>query len=114
KRARELFQQDAELADYFNHKLAGGKWNHMMDQTHIGYTGWQQPESNSMPRVIEITNAPRESRSSRRNEALTKSPEGSQSLLTSAATVQGLALTKSWRGFVEAEGYGSIKAEHFA
>src|SRR5439155_13373879 len=33
KRVRELFQQDAELADYFNHKLAGGKWNHMMDQT---------------------------------------------------------------------------------
>ena len=43
QRARELFKQDADLTDYFNHKLAGGKWNHMMDQTHIGYTYWQQP-----------------------------------------------------------------------
>ena len=26
----------------------------MMDQTHIGYTYWQQPEENTMPEVIEI------------------------------------------------------------
>jgi hypothetical protein len=26
----------------------------MMDQTHIGYTNWQQPEKNSMPEVKEI------------------------------------------------------------
>jgi hypothetical protein len=53
ERARQLFRQDAELSDYFNHKLAGGKWSHMMDQTHIGYTYWQQPESNSMPKVVD-------------------------------------------------------------
>jgi hypothetical protein len=28
---------------------AGGKWPHMMDQTHIGYTGWQQPDVDVMP-----------------------------------------------------------------
>ena len=48
------FEADAALSDFYNHKLAGGKWNHMMDQTHIGYTGWQQPEKNIMPRVTEI------------------------------------------------------------
>ena len=37
--ARALYQADIDLTDYFNHTLAGGKWNHMMDQTHIGYTG---------------------------------------------------------------------------
>ena len=42
-----FFKQDQELSDYYNHKLAGGKWNHMMDQTHIGYTGWQQPRRNN-------------------------------------------------------------------
>ncbi len=52
-RTRKLFQEDAELSAYFNHALAGGKWNHMMDQTHIGYTYWQQPPSNAMPKVVE-------------------------------------------------------------
>ena len=53
--AREWFQADAALADYYNHTLAGGKWNHMMDQTHIGYTSWQQPAKNSLPRLAEIS-----------------------------------------------------------
>jgi hypothetical protein len=52
--ARALFQADAELSSYFNHTLAHGKWDHMMDQTHLGYTYWQQPPSNSMPEVAEI------------------------------------------------------------
>lgn len=53
-RVRELFAADASLSDYYNHTLAGGKWDHMMDQTHIGYTGWQQPETNIMPQVTGI------------------------------------------------------------
>jgi hypothetical protein len=52
--ARALFQTDAALSSYFNHTLARGKWDHMMDQTHIGYTYWQQPPSNTMPMVGEI------------------------------------------------------------
>ncbi len=51
---RALFETDARLADEFNHKLAGGKWNHMMDQTHIGYTYWNQPPANSLPKLSEI------------------------------------------------------------
>ena len=35
-------------------QLAGGKWDHMMDQTHIGYTYWQEPPHNTMPRVDVI------------------------------------------------------------
>jgi hypothetical protein len=54
ERTRALFKQDAELSAEYNHKLANGKWNHFMDQTHIGYTYWQQPPSNSMPKVTEI------------------------------------------------------------
>ncbi|HXN45719.1 MAG TPA: glycosyl hydrolase 115 family protein [Bryobacteraceae bacterium] len=53
-RARALFQADADLSAYYNHTLAGGKWDHMMDQTHIGYTYWQQPPTNTMPAVREI------------------------------------------------------------
>jgi hypothetical protein len=49
-----LFQADAELSNEYNRKLAGGKWNHMMDQTHLGYTWWNQPPVNVMPPVQEV------------------------------------------------------------
>ena len=52
--ARALFQADADLSAYYNHALGGGRWDHMMDQTHIGYTSWQEPPRNVMPRVVEI------------------------------------------------------------
>jgi hypothetical protein len=54
ERARELFAADAELAGQYNRTLAHGKWNHLMDQTHIGYTNWQEPPANKMPVVTEI------------------------------------------------------------
>lgn len=53
--ARKLFSKDAEYTSYYNHDLSGGKWNHIMDQTHIGYISWQQPEINRLPDVKEIT-----------------------------------------------------------
>jgi hypothetical protein len=53
-RARSLFERDAQISRYYNTELAGGKWNHMMDQTHIGYTYWQEPPRNVMPRVDVI------------------------------------------------------------
>jgi hypothetical protein len=37
--AKAAFAADKELAGTY-HKMLGGKWNHMMDQTHIGYTSW--------------------------------------------------------------------------
>ena len=53
-RVRELFKQDQDFSDYYNQKLAGGKWNHMMDQTHIGYTSWQSPKTNIMPTATDL------------------------------------------------------------
>jgi hypothetical protein len=52
--ARALFKADADLAGYYNHALAHGKWVHMMDQTHIGYTSWNEPKTNTMPQVTEV------------------------------------------------------------
>lgn len=54
QKARQLYQKDADITDYYHTKLANGKWDKMMAQTHIGYTYWQQPEKNSMPEVKEI------------------------------------------------------------
>ena len=53
-KVRDLYQADAQLTEYYHHTLAGGKWDRMMSQTHIGYTGWQQPAVNVMPAVREI------------------------------------------------------------
>jgi len=53
-RARSLFARDAELARVYQQDIAGGKWPHMMSQTHIGYTGWKDPATNIMPEVREI------------------------------------------------------------
>ncbi|WP_031238852.1 glycosyl hydrolase 115 family protein [Asticcacaulis sp. AC466] len=53
-RARDLFRQDRELSDYYNHVLAGGKWNHMMDQTHLGQYTWQPPRVDMLPPVSEV------------------------------------------------------------
>ncbi len=53
-RVKDLFAKDAEISHYYNKVMAGGKWNHMMDQTHISYTYWQQPEKDVLPEVDEI------------------------------------------------------------
>ena len=51
---RRLFARDAELTDEYNHKLMDGRWDHMMDQTHLGYTFWNEPPLNTMPAVTEV------------------------------------------------------------
>jgi len=53
-KVRSLFQADDDLSEFYNHTLAHGKWNHMMDQTHLGYTFWNQPPVNVMPAVQEV------------------------------------------------------------
>jgi hypothetical protein len=53
ERARALFADDAALTRRY-HALNNGKWNHMMAQTHLGYTTWQQPPRNVMPAVSEV------------------------------------------------------------
>lgn len=53
KEVERLFQRDAELTrDY--HEMEDGKWNHMMSQTHIGYTYWNHPPLNLMPAVSRV------------------------------------------------------------
>lgn len=98
-RVRELFEEDAALSDYYNHKLAGGKWNHMMDQTHIGYTMWQQPPANIRPRVLEVTNAA---------GPLAEVPTPEIRPKSEARP------PRNWHGFAEAHGYIAMEAEHYS
>ncbi len=55
-KTRALFKADADLMAHFNKELAGGKWDHFMDQPHIGYTTWRDPPVNSMDaiRLVEF------------------------------------------------------------
>ncbi|MHB9141637.1 MAG: hypothetical protein ACYC25_07175, partial [Paludibacter sp.] len=48
---RVLFHADSVLMNYYNHEFAGGKWNHFMDETHIGYTSWMPPKVNSLDAI---------------------------------------------------------------
>ncbi|KNY30261.1 glycosyl hydrolase 115 family protein [Pseudobacteroides cellulosolvens] len=54
-RTAELdFEADDEITFDYNKRLALGKWDHIMDQTHIGYTFWNYPPQNIMPEVKRI------------------------------------------------------------
>jgi hypothetical protein len=50
----EAFGRDSILCDNYNHRIAGGKWNHMMDQVHIGYSSWDAPQKNIIPSVSRL------------------------------------------------------------
>ncbi|WP_442844938.1 glycosyl hydrolase 115 family protein [Leeuwenhoekiella sp. H156] len=49
----EFFEKDKELTRAY-HSLNDSKWNHFMDQTHIGYTYWQEPRQNVIPETKQI------------------------------------------------------------
>ncbi len=51
---KALFIKDSLISKYYNTTLSGGKWSHMMDQTHIGYVIWQEPRRNAMPALKNI------------------------------------------------------------
>jgi hypothetical protein len=51
--AEAAYREDQALTDAY-HALQGGKWAHMMDQTHIGYASWQQPDVQVMPEVTRV------------------------------------------------------------
>jgi hypothetical protein len=95
-RAKEFYLQDSLLSIQYNKELAGGKWSHMMDQTHIGYTYWQQPPSNRMPELKYVpANAPPDSISRAPIEIQVEKKHGRPE-------------------FHELLGYASIEAEHYS
>ena len=51
-----LFKRDSLICDYYNHKMAGGKWNGMMTQKHIGYKSWNDDfEKDTCPELLRVT-----------------------------------------------------------
>ncbi|WP_264537919.1 glycosyl hydrolase 115 family protein [Flavobacterium sp. N1736] len=104
KEVKALFLKDSLLTNYFHTKMAKGKWNHMMAQTHIGYTSWQEPKNNVIPetKTIELPN---------KSEARI-AIEGSEEYKV-ALKIDNVDESKI-QGFVENNGYISIEAQNYS
>jgi len=48
-----LFERDKQMTDKYNKVIAGGKWDGMMLDKHIGYRMWSMPNENSLPQVAQ-------------------------------------------------------------
>jgi len=55
-RVRELFRSYRDLMENFNRALAGGKWDHFMDQPVFGYNSWRDPPENNLDaiKLVEV------------------------------------------------------------
>jgi hypothetical protein len=94
---KKCFERDSLIAHYYNKILANGKWDHMMDQTHIGYTGWQEPPVNKMPEVKTI--------------ALPVLPKMGVAI---EGKGQKMPVNEDPSVFYDDNGYISIEAEHYS
>lgn len=93
-KVERYFARDGELTERY-HKLNGGKWNHQMSQTHIGYTSWQQPDIQVVPEVRRV--------------GLTQlAPEQAEPVPPAPA-----AFPDDVEGYVESQGAVSIDATSF-
>ena len=90
-RVRECYDKDSLLTVEY-HSIAGGKWKHMMDQVHIGYKSWNNPDKQTIPTTTRVEGEPTG------NIVLPSMPE--------TETISGGI-------FRETDGYLSIEAEHF-
>lgn len=96
-KVKELYLNDSMITIAY-HKLNNGKWNHMMSQTHIGYTYWQQPPFNRMPKVSYL---PEGTVYKKETEMITAVPRASY------------PSTAKHNSFYEQAGVVSIEAAHF-
>jgi hypothetical protein len=100
--AKQFYINDSTISATYNH-INNGKWNHMMDQTHIGYTYWQQPDEQKMPEVKYVTN---ESNSS----TLFSAPD---SINKNRLIKYSIPKNIKANSFYEENGYVSIEASHY-
>jgi hypothetical protein len=98
--AKQYYVKDSLISLQYN-QLNDGKWNHMMDQTHIGYTYWQQPLKQKMPKLIYVAG----------NASLKPAPVPGSVTKSITAPVP-----PNTRGnvFFELNGYVSMDAAHYS
>jgi hypothetical protein len=99
-KAKQFYIADSMLSIKYNKELSNGKWSHMMDQTHIGYTNWQEPRRNSIPNLTYIS---ADSVQPIKAAQITPADNGDNFYSQKIAG----------KGFVEKDGYVSIGASHY-
>jgi len=97
QKVKDLFVNDSMMSLYYNKTMANGKWNHMMDQTHIGYTYWQQPRFNTIPKTILVDENTKVENVAEENVAL-----------------NDYQVPRNAKGFIEKDNYISIEAKDFS
>jgi hypothetical protein len=96
-KVKELYTNDSLITLQY-HSIGSGKWNHMMSQTHIGYTYWQQPSHQVMPWVKYLP----------ADSAITE--QGDTAISIQQAKYP---LSINRNVFYEMGGYVSIHADHY-
>lgn len=98
EKVKQFYINDSLLSVKYNKEIANGKWNHMMDQTHIGYRYWQEPRRNSMPHVIYV------------------SADSAKTIKASnvSETFENNIAQKAKGVFLEKDGYVSMDAPHYS
>ena len=57
EKVEQCFRRDAQLCQYYNKVMAGGKWDGMMIQKHIGYTSWNDNfRQDMLPKTATVPN----------------------------------------------------------
>jgi len=99
RKARQYYLNDSSISVIY-HKINNGKWNHMMSQTHIGYTYWQQPPVNRMPatEMVPMFNL---------NEPLYRNQT------PGISAKEKIPADAKGNLFFEKDGYAFIQANHF-
>lgn len=101
-RVKEYFKKDSELMSQYNKEMANGKWNHMMDQKHIGYSSWNDNfKQQIMPDVKYI-------------EAIEKNIIPVFDITNTVIHKKTSVKPIGKYCFEEIDGHVSIEAEHFA
>ncbi len=104
--AKKFYTNDSMISLQYN-QLNNGKWNHMMDQTHIGYTYWQQPDGQKMPEVKYV------------NQKVLNHADstGRKYIIVTDSSLEALpySIEKNLNKnlFLEEDGYVSIEASYF-
>ncbi|MEO5944468.1 MAG: glycosyl hydrolase 115 family protein [Ferruginibacter sp.] len=95
-KVKELYANDS-LVTLEYHQLNNGKWDHIMDQKHIGYYSWQEPRMQRMPPVKYVS----------KDSTIAEVDSASK------RTVASYPKNVSAHSFYELNAYVSIAADHF-
>ncbi|ULC60720.1 glycosyl hydrolase 115 family protein [Flaviramulus sp. BrNp1-15] len=98
QKVKNLYLKDSLITKYYHEDLAGGKWDGIMSQMHIGYTSWQQSRFNNIPETVLVD-----------ENTEIKEVEDEETV-----SLKDYEVPSDAKGFIENNGYISIEAHNFS